>query len=402
MQSETFEGDTMANIVIVPWPEFGHVNPTLKLAKALNLAGHRVCYLGISDFEHYICSQGLEFLPILNSSYPAGQAAEQAGKAKLDRVHALLHNAGAREAMDLFKETQEEVKQALAELQPDLLITDVILSHLADMAAYEFGILTAVVNVMVMGDFYMPTIYPRADPPLLILCPREFDFPNANGKGNRHYIEPCIDLERKELNAFPWDKVDETKPLIYCSLGSVSYIYEPSHRFFRAVIDAVAQKPDRQLVLSLGPHLNVNDFLPIPENVLVVNWAPQLEILKRASMMITHGGLGTVKECIYFGVPMVVFPAKYDQPHNAARVAYHGIGLQASINTVSAEEIGFLIDKIDQNPSFKSRCNSMSKIFKAMEYSQRGVRIIEELLHSRSAQAGKMTLESSCDFSLAQ
>src|SRR5215216_4632692 len=221
----------MANIMIVPWPEFGHVNPTLKLAKALNASGHKVCYLGIADFEHYIRSQGLEFRPILESSYPRGQATEQAGKGKVDRIHAMLLEARSRKALDLLRETQNEVKEVLAEMRPDLFLTDVILSHLADMAAYEFGTLTVLLNVMVMGDFFMPTVYPRTQPPMLVLCPQEFDFPSANGKGDRHYIEPCIDLQRKEINPFPWGKVDETKPLIYCSLGSVSYIYESTHRF---------------------------------------------------------------------------------------------------------------------------------------------------------------------------
>ncbi len=392
----------MANIVIVPWPEFGHVNPTLKLAKALAMAGHRVCYLGISDFKQYVCSQGLEFRPILESTYPAGHASEQAGKSKLDRIHALLHEAGQGRPFDLLKETQKEVQQVLGEIRPDLLITDVILSHLADMVAYEFGTQTALLNTMVIeSNFYTSTVYPRTNPPTLILCPREFDFPNVPIKSNTYYIEPCIDLRREEINAFPWERVDETKPLIYCSLGSVSYMYKSAHRFFQAIIEAVGQMPDRQMVLSLGPHLDVTEFHPVPENVVAVNWAPQIEILKRASMMITHGGLGTVKECIYFGVPMIVFPAKYDQPHNAARITFHGLGLQANISTVTAAEIGSLIDRVGQNPSFRSRCDSMSKTFREIESSERGIKIIEELLRSQSAQAGRIALEPSGDRSSA-
>lgn len=57
----------MATIMIFPFPEFGHLNPTLKLARALKQAGHRVCYLGFAEFEAYLIAQGLEFIPILAS-----------------------------------------------------------------------------------------------------------------------------------------------------------------------------------------------------------------------------------------------------------------------------------------------------------------------------------------------
>ena len=375
----------MANIMFVPWPEFGHVNPTLKLAKMLKRAGHEVCYAGLPDFDEYVRGQGLGFIPILGNLCPGGLASESSGKSRVDRVQVLLHGskgAGSAKVVNLIKETDKEMRRVLNKAEPDLLIIDVLLTHLADMVAYEFGTPTALINVMLVGDFYMPTFYPKAEAPLFILCPQELDFPHTKKRGECYYIEPSIDLERKEMAQFAWDWLDESKPLIYCSLGSVAYLYDHAQDLFRAAISAMEQRPDQQLVVALGPHLDVNDFKPVSENVLVVNWAPQLELLKRASMMITHGGLGTLKECIFFSVPMIVFPAQYDQPQNAARIVYHGLGLRGDLSDISAEKISSMIDHINNDASLRARVESMSRVFKAAEDSGRGLKIIKRILDS--------------------
>jgi UDP:flavonoid glycosyltransferase YjiC (YdhE family) len=96
--------------------------------------------------------------------------------------------------------------------------------------------------------------------------------------------------------------------------------------------------------------------------------------------MINHGGLGAVKECILFGVPMIVFPCRWDQPHNAARVVYHGLGVRGNINDASVEQIHSLIDVVDKDPKFKSRIDAMSKTFHEIENSGRGVQMVESIL----------------------
>jgi zeaxanthin glucosyltransferase len=65
---------------------------------------------------------------------------------------------------------------------------------------------------------------------------------------------------------------------------------------------------------------------PVPSNVIVVDQAPQIELLKRATLCITHAGLNTALESLAYGVPMVAIPIGYDQFGVAARIAYHGVG----------------------------------------------------------------------------
>jgi UDP:flavonoid glycosyltransferase YjiC (YdhE family) len=103
-------------------------------------------------------------------------------------------------------------------------------------------------------------------------------------------------------------------------------------------------------------------------------------MLEKASIMINHGGLGAVKECIFFGVPMIVFPGKWDQPNHAARVVFHGLGVRGNIHDRSTQQINTLIDVVDKDPKFKSRIDAMSKTFRDIENSGIGIRTVEKLL----------------------
>lgn len=399
----------MATIMFLPFPEFGHVNPTLKLARELKQSGNRVCYLGLADFEEYVRSQGLEFIPIMESSYPKGSSGERSARMKLGRVELIMRET--RKADDEisskpFEGFKNEFEEIIRGTAPDLLIVDFLIGGLAYMAAREFGITSAVFSVTLLEGWMIGE--PPDDPehlelPMLILCPEEFDFPGAARKPNRHYIEASIDLQRKELHPFPWRELDESRPLIYCSLGSESHLYEQSWRLFRAIIEAMSAKPDWQLVLAIGPYLNTSDFQPHPENVVLVNWAPQLDMLRRASIMITHGGLGAVKECICLGVPMIVFPFKWDQPFNAARAVAHGLGVRGNVNNVSARQIHNLIDAIVGDPLLKIRIDAMSKKFNEIENSGRGVEILEKIIRDfRDSRNGAAPIEERQEaFSLA-
>jgi UDP:flavonoid glycosyltransferase YjiC (YdhE family) len=364
--------------------------PPLKLAKALKLRGHRVYYVGFTDFEEYVRSQGLEYIPILEQRYPKGYLNDRAGKQsrmKLDRLS--LMSLEARESNDNIafnplEELEKEIARVFQIVEPDLFIVDNMLRDLALMAAQKLGAPVIILSlhldearIGLGGPGYVP---PTMNLPVVVLCPKQIDFSPTPKSSNHYYLEASIELERKEAYAFPRNALDETRPLIYCSFGSQCHQFEQTEALFRTIIAALRERPEWQLVLAIGPYLNIDDYQPAPENVQVVSWAPQLEMLSRASMMITHGGLGAVKECIFFGVPMIVFPDKWDHPNHAARVVYHGLGVRANIRDRSVRQVHSLIDAVDKNPMFKSRIAVMSKTFREIENSGIGVRTVEKLL----------------------
>jgi UDP:flavonoid glycosyltransferase YjiC (YdhE family) len=366
-----WERRDMSKIVFVQLPEMGHLNPSLKLARNLSAQGHEVSYVGLLDFQDYIRAQGLGFLSILEAACPRGFLQQNARKQQNSYEWLVeLTRAGA-----------PEIYAALGRVRPDLLMIDVELRGVLPLAQ-QLGIPCALISTNLQSARFDE----REDPaskglPVIVLCPRELDFPSTFRLRGRYFIEPCIELERKEVQAFPWEKLDETKPLIYCSLGSHAHDYGQSKAFFHLVVNAMRLKPDRQLLLAMGRlHGDPLDFQDVPSNVLIVNWAPQLEILKRASIMITHGGLGTIKECIFFEVPMIIFPAMLDQPENAARVAHHGLGVSGRMDRASIHHIHSLIESIERNSSLRANLAAMSRTFREIENSRRGVHIIERIL----------------------
>ena len=139
---------------------------------------------------------------------------------------------------------------------------------------------------------------------------------------------------------FPWPRLDG-RPLIFASLGTIPDAGNPPA--FRKVLAACAGL-DAQLVLALGnwkgEHGTVREQLgPVLDNALVVDFAPQMALLDRAALSITHGGSNTVLEALSRGVPMVALPRSADQMGMAARVVHCGAGLRASFKKCTPEEL---------------------------------------------------------------
>lgn len=224
--------------------------------------------------------------------------------------------------------------------------------------------------------------------PELISFPAVFDFPGAEIPGS-YYIGASIFLERNQPS-FPWDKLSGNRPLIYCALGSMLPYGDRTKciDFFRTIIDSSNIRPNWQWVLTVGNNLKVEDLGLIPDNVLIVSHAPQLELLKRATMMITHGGANTVKECIYFGVPMIIITsmttplALSDIPVYTARVVYHGLGVEADLRKLTVTYLRNLIDTVDSDPYFRSQVKIMQAKFREIEEENLGVKLVEIILNS--------------------
>lgn len=218
-------------------------------------------------------------------------------------------------------------------------------------------------------------LMPLLDWPMLVMCPEAFEFAQARNRPDIHYAEAFIEQARKEP-AFPWHKIDANKTLVYCSLGSIA-----THRaFYQRVIHALAKEPSWQLVLNLGVSLSADDFQDVPADAILVNGAPQLALLSKAAVMLTHGGIGTVKECVYFAVPQIVFPIYFDQFGSAARVKYHGVGAAGSFTQSSADEIHALLKQTLADSKIKSRLQAMSQIFQEVEKAAVGAVFVEKQL----------------------
>lgn len=221
--------------------------------------------------------------------------------------------------------------------------------------------------------------------PELVSFPEDFELPGIDMPG-RYYIGNSIYLKRNEPD-FPWDKLEQGRPLIYCAVGAVlSHGEQKIKNFFRLLIDASSIRPDWQWVLAIGDSLDAAQLEPIPPHVIVISHAPQLELLQRATMVITHGGANTIKECLHFGVPMIVITAVESPlalteiPAYAARVAYHGLGVVKKLGNLNAQRLKTLIDAVDKDFYIRSQTKIMQAKCKAVEEQNLGIKLIETIL----------------------
>ncbi|WP_018015934.1 glycosyltransferase [Teredinibacter turnerae] len=196
----------------------------------------------------------------------------------------------------------------------------------------------------------------------LVMSPPWMDFPRKPA-GNIHYIESCVDISRD--NAWcSWNKIDQSLPLVFCSLGTQSGKHaKDSAAFLEKVITVFTSLPAVNLVVASGGQLAAGFNMELPGNIIIHERVPQIDILHRADLMITHGGLGSVKECMRMGVPMLAYPINLDvdQPGNAARIVYHKIGRRGDLRTDSEAEILQNIQEMLNNPLYKSNIRSFQQ-----------------------------------------
>ena len=172
--------------------------------------------------------------------------------------------------------------------------------------------------------------------------PKEFDFEHPLLPPQFHYTGPFHDGEGRHPVDFPWDRLTG-EPLIYASMGT---IMNGRADVFRTIAAGVANHRGTQLVLSIGDQLDPKQIGPVPSNAIIVNQAPQLELLKRASVCITHAGLNTVLESLAQGVPQLAIPVTFEQPGIAARIAAKKTGVTMSLADLTSEHLSTLLNEV--------------------------------------------------------
>lgn len=221
--------------------------------------------------------------------------------------------------------------------------------------------------------------------PYLTLCPEIFEFPRRAPSSLVHYIEPCISLDRPSP-PFDFDRLLPDCPLAYVSLGTIS----SNRRFYEVVLETFRRLPGWQLVMSVGKLHAPESFQDLPKNAILVQYAPQLKLLERARLFISHGGMGSVKEAIFYKVPTIQFPVGADQPGNTARVVYHGLGVKGELHSVTPAHMLHLIDVVTNSQEIRARLARFSAVYRTLDEEMPGLKWIEAQLarnHSSSSAA---------------
>jgi zeaxanthin glucosyltransferase len=397
-------------IGFVSMPFVGHLNPMTTLARGLQSRGHEVAFTGVPDVEPFARVAGLDFVPFCENEYPAGSIA------KLYRPASKQHGLEAarwsirERSVDLFNAASKHLPQKLAETGVGALVIDVIHTFL-ELVPMSLGMPYVQVStglhldfsggtppfffswphetgpeaptrnlegVKSAGEIFAPVVpvamsyaekmglqidwsdFTATSSKLAVMTqtPKEFDFPGIPWPAQFRYTGPFHDSEGREPIPFPWEKLTG-EPLVYASMGTLVNGLE---HVYKIILKAVGELSDIQVVLSVGPNVNFDDLGTIPSNVIVVRKAPQLELLKRAALCITHAGLNTALESLSQGVPMVAIPIAYDQPGVAARVAYHGVGEFLEIDDLAVERVQWLIQNVLEDARYREKARWFQKV----------------------------------------
>ena len=408
----------MTHFGIIGPPVPGHVNPFLALAQELRARGHRVTFFQIPDLEAEVRSEGIDFVSIGVNDHPLGS------------LHESLTELGRRSGLAALRFTVRAVQKttemicrdapaAVKGSQIDVLLVDQTEPAGGSVAEHLGLPFVTICNALALNRepaipppftpwSYRDTSWGRMRNRLgnavsdRILAPvrqtlasyrarwklaahehiedtfssiaqisqqpREFDFPRRSLPDSFHYVGP---LRRQSLRQveFPWEKLDG-RPLIYASLGTLqNKDLEPFHCFAEA-----CRGLEVQLVIA---GVGQESLGVLPENVLAVSYAPQLELLQRASLTLTHGGLNTVLDSLTCGVPLLVMPITYEQPAIAQRVRWVGAGEMIPISQLDPARLRALVGKLLAEPTYANAAQRIAEAIRAAGGVKRAGHIVE-------------------------
>jgi MGT family glycosyltransferase len=200
---------------------------------------------------------------------------------------------------------------------------------------------------------------------------------------NFHHTGPWVDPEARAPVDFPWSRLDPDRPLAYASMGTLQNRVLPT---FRMIAEACAGI-DVQLVISLGGGENPALLGELPGDPIVVGYAPQLELIRRAALTISHGGLNTALESLARGIPQVVLPVAYDQPGVGARIEWSGVGRSIPVVRLTVERLRDAAGEVLSDPTYRERAEALRMAIGAADGLNRAASVIEEAFDVRVPKA---------------
>ena len=196
-------------------------------------------------------------------------------------------------------------------------------------------------------------------PLYLVPSTPEYDRQRRDLPRSVHYVGPCAwdkpgaALPPSWLAALPSDR-----PLVYVTEGTM---HSKPAFLLRAGLEGLASL-SVQVIATTG-HGRDPDSLglgAVPSNARVERFVPHSDLLPRTDVVVTTGGTGTVLAALSAGVPLVVVPTAWDQPHNGWRVAESGAGIRLAPNECTPERIRGAVERVLSDPSFKRNARRLA------------------------------------------
>jgi UDP:flavonoid glycosyltransferase YjiC (YdhE family) len=230
--------------------------------------------------------------------------------------------------------------------------------------------------------------------PELLLLPLEFELSPLVRKSYQYYLglsqrENRIDTELDNTFEDGWqqilDKKQEGKRIIYCSFGTFFETASPQLLdFINRLLEVLQNITNTFLICSVNKYVvqAIHSRNKSYENAIFFSRVPQLKVLKISDLFITHGGLGGIKESIFYKVPMLVYPLDlhYDQSGNALKVEHHGIGLRGNFTYETIPYMTAKIKKLLRDSKYQNNLNAFNENIKELYNPEYYKNVLNEIL----------------------
>jgi len=404
------------------------------LARKLQSRGHDVVFISLADVAPFVEAAGLPFVPCSEAAYPTGslgklvrRLSELSGE---DALHFTVNSMMKGYTASLFESLPDTLSKAgvdgfvLDQYQPYVELIPMHLRmpfvHVSNALhvdytgqtpicfvdwPYQTGVDALARNmegvrparillepvtaeaqayakkVGLSVDWNNPhsTLSPLA---WVTQCPREFDFGRAPDFPQFRYAGPFHDGRGRMDFDFPWQQLTG-EPLVYASMGTLQ---NGLIEIFRSIAQAAIRLKELQFVLAVGGQLDPKQLGAVPANVMVVSHAPQIEVLKRSSLCITHAGLNTALESLASGVPMLAVPITNDQPGVAARIANKKVGVVISPDQASPGTFVAAINQVLDDSTFRDNAQTLQEAIRKINSLSIAADILERTFDLEESQ----------------
>jgi MGT family glycosyltransferase len=180
------------------------------------------------------------------------------------------------------------------------------------------------------------------------------------------FVGPSL-AHRNDQERFPWERIRHSA-VVYISLGT---LFNADAAFYRICFQAFSAE-NLQIILSTGSSVSPESLGPAPANFIVQPRVPQLDVLLRAAAFVTHGGMNSVSESLWHGVPVVVIPQMSEQAIVGRRVEEVGAGLYLGREYVTAEKLRDAVGRLLTEPHFRQKAETVRESFQTAGGVARG------------------------------
>ncbi len=395
----------MANLIFFNLPEVGHMNPTLPVVAELVRRGHQVVYYSGEAMRSVIEQTGASF-----HSYGAAFPDETIPAYDNQFMHLLYFMQMRQRVLELL------IPQVRA-LQPDAILYDQTcgwgsnLAQILDIPAICSMPIFAMTPMMLLSDpaqmrnrlvsgstiRQIRTLAHHIATTYHVPVPSFFGMASNPGQCNIVYTSQAFQPEaltfdatyafvgpslapRFDAPALQWDDIEAGKPLLYISLGT---LFNDRPGILRQCLQAFADGP-YQVIMAIGQTLAPQDLGTVPANIIVRPFVPQLEVLDRAAVFLSHGGMNSASEALYHGVPLVVMPQSADQPWVAKRVAQLGAGINIGAHPRDAIALRQAVDRVSATPTYAAASARLGETFRQAGGYQRAADVTEQVMQTQT------------------